>query len=436
MPVTLAQAKLNTQDDLDAMIIDEFRKSSVILDTLIFHDAVSPMGGGSTLTYGYHRVLAQRAAAFRAINSEYTPTEATKVRYSTDLKPLGGAFQIDRVLAQIARGGEVTFQMEQLIKATTTKFADEVINGDTAVDANGFDGLDKALTGSTTEVGGANSVTDWSDLDTVSTTSQRALDTIDTFLSLMDGQPTLVLGNQLALAKMRSIARRAGMYVQSPVEGLRDTFGNPINRQLFGNIVMVDPGDKAGSTEPIIPIYDPDNTVYVVTETGIPTGGTFTLRVTINNGEDTATAVTAAIAQAAAASAVDSALEALAIVGTGNVTVTGSAGGPFTVTFNGALAEHDIQLALETNSLTGGTAPSVTTVESGNVGGLTDIYAVRIGMDGFHGVTVSGQDMIRRWLPDFDRAGAVKTGEVEMGPVGVALKATKAAAVLRGVRVR
>jgi hypothetical protein len=30
----------------------------------------------------------------------------------------------------------------------------------------------------------------------------------------------------------------------------------------------------------------------------------------------------------------------------------------------------------------------------------------------------------------------VKTGEVELGPVGVALKSTKAAAVLRGVKVQ
>lgn len=328
MPVTLAQAKLNTQDDLDAMVIDEFRKSSVILDTLIWHDAVSPMGGGSTLTYGYHRVLAQRGAAFRAINSEYTPAEATKARFTVDLKPLGGSFQVDRVLGQIARGSEVSFQMQQLIKATTTEFADELINGDTAVDANGFDGLDKALTGSTTEIGsGAADVTDWTNLDGAGV-AQQGLDRIDEFLALLDGAPTLILGNAKALSKLRAIARRANMYSESPTEGLIDVFGAPITRQRFGNVWLADPGDKAGTTDPIIPIYT-----------------------------DTAT-------------------------------------------------------------------------------GLTDIYAVRIGMDGFHGVAAAGQPLVRSWLPDFERAGAVKTGEAEMGPVGVALKATKAAAVLRAVKVQ
>ena len=71
---------------------------------------------------------------------------------------------------------------------------------------------------------------------------------------------------------------------------------------------------------------------------------------------------------------------------------------------------------------------------SANPGGLTSIYAVRLGLDGFHGVAVPGK-LINWWMPDFSVAGAVKTGEVEMGPVAVALKATKAAAVLRNVRV-
>ncbi len=433
MPVTLAQAKLNTQDDLDAMIIDEFRKSSVILDALLWHDTVSPMGGGSTLTYGYHRVLAQRAAAFRAINSEYTPEEATKARFSVDLKPLGGSFQIDRVLGQLARGAEVTFQMTQLIKATVTKFADELINGDTAVDANGFDGLDKALTGSTTEIGGAADVSDWTDLDTVSGTSQRALDRIDEFLGLMDGAPTLILGNNVALSKLRAIARRANMYNESPTEGLRDVFGNPITRQRFGNVFIADPGDKAGSTQPIIPIYDPDNAVFTVTEEAGIDGGTYKLTVTVDGDDQETTA----LAWDAAAATIDTAITALSNVGASDVAVTGSAGGPYAVTFSGGLAGKDVTLAVSDQSATdGGVAETVTVAETGNIGGLTDIYAIRIGMDGFHGVTVSGQEMIRRWLPDFERAGAVKTGEVEMGPVAVALKSTKAAAVLRGIRVR
>ncbi|GAA1882000.1 hypothetical protein [Williamsia serinedens] len=86
---------------------------------------------------------------------------------------------------------------------------------------------------------------------------------------------------------------------------------------------------------------------YTVTINGSPAGGTFTLSV----GGQT----TSGIAYNAAPSAVDSALEALSTVGTGNATVTGSAGGPYAVTLaNGGV------LTASGAGLTGGTNPSVT----------------------------------------------------------------------------
>ena len=68
-------------------------------------------------------------------------------------------------------------------------------------------------------------------------------------------------------------------------------------------------------------------------------------------------------------------------------------------------------------------------------GGLSSLYFVRFGLDAFHGVSMAGQPLVQTWLPDFTRAGAVKTGEVEMGPVAVALKRTKAAAVARNIDI-
>ena len=67
--------------------------------------------------------------------------------------------------------------------------------------------------------------------------------------------------------------------------------------------------------------------------------------------------------------------------------------------------------------------------------GVTSLYAARIGLNGFHGVSLAGRPVIKQWLPNFDDAGAVKKGEVEM-VAAVALKATKAAGVLRGIKVQ
>ena len=324
MPVTLAQAKLNTQDALVANIIDEFRKQSAILDAMPFDQAVNPMGGGSTLTYGYHRLITERSAAFREINTEYTDEKALKERYTVDLVPLGGSYKIDRVLAQVARGAEVAFQVRQVIKSTVAKFTDALINGDTddsgSDDQHGFDGLDKALTGTSTELNAAGDEDgfDWSALDTG---YHSALDGIDYFLSLLDGPASLIIGNDRSIAKFRAIARRANQYVERPVEGLTDGAGAPIVRGFYGNALLVDAGQKPGSNNRIIPI----------------------------------------------------------------------------------------------------------------TGTSTDLYAVRLGLDGYHGVAVSGQEILRQWAPDFSTAGAVKRGEVEMGPVAPVLKATQAAVVLRNL---
>ena len=67
---------------------------------------------------------------------------------------------------------------------------------------------------------------------------------------------------------------------------------------------------------------------------GTPTGGTFTITY---SGQTTGT-----IAYNAAAGTVDTALEALSNIGVGDVTVTGSAGGPWIVEFTTALAETNV----------------------------------------------------------------------------------------------
>jgi len=65
---------------------------------------------------------------------------------------------------------------------------------------------------------------------------------------------------------------------------------------------------------------------------------------------------------------------------------------------------------------------------------LTDLYAARLSLDGFHAVSLANQDLVKIWLPDFSTSGAVKTGEVEL-VAAVALKATKSAGVFRNIKV-
>ena len=88
------------------------------------------------------------------------------------------------------------------------------------------------------------------------------------------------------------------------------------------------------------------NEKQIVTLGGSPTGGTFTLTY---SGQTTGT-----IAYNASAATVDTALEALSNIGSGDVSVTGSDGGPWTVEFTGALADTDVALlTADASSLVG-----------------------------------------------------------------------------------
>ena len=248
MPITLEEARKNVQDDLQMGVIDEFRKSNWILDHITFDDAVSPTGGGATPTYSYTRLKTQPTAQFRAINSEYTPSEVTKERHSVDIKVFGGAYQIDRVIANM--GGivsEVELQQSQKIKAAQALFNDTFINGDEAVDTNAFDGLEKALAGSSTEYNTGDTVIDLSTSQLVTDNFQYFLDMLDEFLRGLDGEPSFIAGNTKLISKLRACARRAAMY-----QVTKSDWGT--NVESYGNIPFVDLGAKPGTNDDVVKI--------------------------------------------------------------------------------------------------------------------------------------------------------------------------------------
>lgn len=73
-------------------------------------------------------------------------------------------------------------------------------------------------------------------------------------------------------------------------------------------------------------------------------------------------------------------------------------------------------------------------IQTSETDGTSPIYFARLGLDGVHAVTPDGQKAPNTYLPNLSLPGAVKTGEVEM-IAAMAVKATKSAAVLRGIKV-
>ena len=311
MAITLNEAKISMADKVDQQVVDMFRRSSALLDGMVFDNVIAPGTGGSTLTYGYIQLKTPATAAVRTIGSEYTPGEAKREKKTTNAVIMGGSFQLDRVLQNTAGAAdELAFQAEQKIKATANYFHNMVINGDT--DQGQFDGLKKLLSGTQNEISSQISLASSAELDE---NYNAFLDEMDAFLATLDGTASMLLMNTQMLIKLRSIARRAGYY-----ERTTDDFGRTV--ETYAGIPMVDMGK----------FFDGENSLDV-----IPT-------------EE----------------------------------------------------------------------------------GKTAIYAVCLGLDGFHGISPMGDGVIVSYMPDMNAPGAIKTGEVEL-VAGVALKNTLKAAVLKDI---
>lgn len=207
MAITLAELKAGMSDKVAAQVVDTFIRQSEVLELLPFDNAVSPTGG-STLTYGYVQKKIPGQTAFRAINAEYTASQATVEKKSVDLKIFGGAFEIDRVIKQ-AEGmyNNMAYQIEEKVKSAVGTFHNAMINGDSAKNTNEFDGLDKFLVGQTTEHNTAAAI----DLSTMANLKTNADTFYEQLTNLINetGADAIFVSNQMK-SKIQTVARILG----------------------------------------------------------------------------------------------------------------------------------------------------------------------------------------------------------------------------------
>lgn len=151
--------------------------------------------------------------------------------------------------------------------------------------------------------------------------------------------------NDMGVPERLYTARPAQCWIPNLDRNESDPTGHEVEADIFAT------GSGLLYTRQYTPIHE----VQTVTITGTPTAGTFKLAY---GGEQTGT-----IAYNAASTAVQSALQA--VLGTGNVTVTGSAGGPYTVTLAGDFAGQANELLTgDATGLTGGTSPAVVVADA------------------------------------------------------------------------
>lgn len=207
MAMTLAQMKEGMSDKVSQKIVDIFLRESEILQLLPFDNCVSPQGG-STLTYAYIQKKLPSVAAFRALNTEYTPNEATVEKKTADLKIFGGKFQIDRVLNQAnGKYNNMAYQVEEKVLSAISLFHYTLVNGDATTNETEFDGLDKMLAGTSTEYN-TGAVIDVSDMTKLKANADQFYEQLT--LLVKNTRADALLMNNAMITKIQTLARILG----------------------------------------------------------------------------------------------------------------------------------------------------------------------------------------------------------------------------------
>ncbi len=140
MALTLAEAAKLSRDMVLAGVMESIIKESPVLDVLPFIDVVGN-------AFVYNRLAAEPGVAFQAVGDTWTESTPTYTKVTQVLTILGGDADVDNYI-QLTRSDvqdQEAVVIQQKAKALARKWEDTFINGDTAVDADAFNGLDKLV---------------------------------------------------------------------------------------------------------------------------------------------------------------------------------------------------------------------------------------------------------------------------------------------------
>jgi hypothetical protein len=233
MAVTLVQSALLSENDLQQGVNETFVIESTVLDRI----PLEPIQGNA---FAYNEEATLPGIEFRAVNSAYTESTGTVVQKTESLVILGGDADVDRFIAQ-TRGNlndQRAVQTKLKVKAAVYKFQDTFINGDTAVDANSFDGLKKRITGAQIIDAATNGLPVIGADDNA---RHAFFDVLDAAIAAVVGGVDALYMNSMIRQKIKSSARRLGAWTMTVEE-----FGRQIDR--YNGIPLLDIGTKADGT--------------------------------------------------------------------------------------------------------------------------------------------------------------------------------------------
>ena len=142
MALSLVESAKLATDMVKAGVIETVIKEEHVLDQLPFIEVVGN-------NFVYNRLNTEPTISFFTVGDAWTESTPDFTQVSVALKILGGDADVDNFI-QSTRMNVQDVELaviQQKAKALARKWADTFINGDTAVDAKSFDGIDKICAG-------------------------------------------------------------------------------------------------------------------------------------------------------------------------------------------------------------------------------------------------------------------------------------------------
>ncbi len=230
MAVTLAQAALLSENDLQRGVIETFVQVSPVLDRL-------PLKTIAGNAYAYNEEATLPGVAFRAMNEAYVESTGTVNQRSEKLVILGGDADVDRFAVQTLGNlnDQRATQTAMKVKAASYLFQDTFINGDVAVNTKAFDGLKKRLTGAQVLDAGVNG------LGPVAG-GHDFFDALQALVNSVAGGPDVLYANRAVIGRIASSARRLN------VDVMAETINGRYQARWNG-IPILDLGQTAGGAD-------------------------------------------------------------------------------------------------------------------------------------------------------------------------------------------
>ncbi|MGA2284997.1 MAG: major capsid protein [Dehalococcoidia bacterium] len=198
MALTLVEASKLSNDVLLTGVIETIIKDSPILQTLPFIEIV-----GNGLTYNRENTAA--TAAFYNIGDTWVESTPTFTQITAVLKIVGGDADVDNfLLATRSNFQDLEAAVVHLkAKAVQQKFEDTFVNGDSTVDTNSFDGIDKVCDAAQISTMGTNGGT-------------LTLAKLDEMIDLVKGgKPDMLLMSKRTRRTVNNLARTSGCFLEA-----------------------------------------------------------------------------------------------------------------------------------------------------------------------------------------------------------------------------